>query len=188
MALQHNLSQKTLIPKKQPNTIRRSHIFELLYQGLQQKVSIVTAPAGSGKTTLVTDFAAEVDIQVCWYTLNTRDLDIGSLLEGIIAAFSQRFPQIGRLVTPILESSLQPEKQSKKIIDTIVNEIRLNIPEYILIVIEDLHVIEECTLAQEIISQFIEISPENCHFIITSRNPVILPVLSKLGIRHQVNR
>jgi ATP/maltotriose-dependent transcriptional regulator MalT/DNA-binding SARP family transcriptional activator len=188
MALRHNLSQKTLVPKKQPNTIRRSHLLELLYQGLQQKVSIVTAPAGSGKTTLVTDFAAEVDIQVCWYTLNARDLDMGSLLDGIIAAFSQRFPQIGRLVTPILESSLQPEKQPNKIIDTLVDEIRLNIPEYILIIIEDLHIIEECTSDGEIISQLIEMSPENCHFIITSRNPVTLPVLSKLGIKHQVNR
>ena len=188
MPLQSNLSQKTLGPKKQLNTIRRSHLLELLFQGLLQKVSIITAPAGSGKTTLVTDFAAEVDIQVYWYTLNARDLDTGSLLEGIIATFSQRFPQIGRLVTPILESSLQPEKQSNKIIGTLAHEIRLNIPEYILVVIEDLHVIEECTAAGEIISQLIEMSPENCHFIITSRNPVTLPVLSKLGIKHQVNR
>jgi ATP/maltotriose-dependent transcriptional regulator MalT/DNA-binding SARP family transcriptional activator len=188
MPLQYNLSQKILVPKKQPNTIRRSHLLELLYQGLQQKVSIVTAPAGSGKTTLVADFAAEVDIPVCWYTLNARDLDVGSLLQGIIAAFSQKFPQIGQLVTPILESSLQPEKQSKNIIDTLVHEISIKIPEYILIVIEDLHVIEESTSGGEIISQLIEMSPDNCHFILTSRNPVTLPVLSKLGIKHQVNR
>jgi len=70
MALRHNLSQKNTGTEKTANTIRRSHLLELLYQGLQQKISIVTAPAGSGKTTLVTDFAAEVDIQVCWYTLN----------------------------------------------------------------------------------------------------------------------
>jgi len=43
----------------------------------------------------------------------------------LLQAFSQKFPQIGQLVTPILESSLQPEKQSKNIIDTLVHEISI---------------------------------------------------------------
>jgi LuxR family maltose regulon positive regulatory protein len=134
MILRRNLTQKALVPRRQLNTIRRSHLIDTLYQGLQQKVSIVTAPAGSGKTTVVTDFAGEVDIQVCWYTINASDTDPRSLLEGIIAAFSQKFPQIGQVVIPILESSMQPEKQANSIIDTLAHEINASIPEYMLFV------------------------------------------------------
>ncbi|MCX6003873.1 MAG: tetratricopeptide repeat protein, partial [Chloroflexi bacterium] len=152
------------------------------------KVSTIAAPAGSGKTTVVTDFAGEVDIQVCWYTINASDMDPRSLLEGIIAAFNQKFPQIGQVVIPILESSMQPEKQANSIIDTLAHEINTSIPEYILFVIEDFHFVEGNLAAGSIINLLIEMSPENCHFIVTSRNPVNLPVLAKLGMRHQVTR
>ncbi len=188
MMIGQHLSPKTLAPQRQLNTIRRSHLIELLYQGIQQKVTTITAPPGSGKTTVVTEFSAEADIPVCWYTINGSDKDARSLLEGLIAAFNRKFPQIGQTVIPVLESSLQPEKQIDSIIDTLSHKISLNIHEYLLFVIEDIHILEDEVVAKGIISHLIEMSPENCHFIITSRNPVTLPVLPKLGLQQQVMR
>jgi len=188
MVLRQFVSKKTLVPQRQKNTIRRNQLIELLYQGIQKKVTILAAPPGSGKTTVVTDFAAEADVPVCWYTMSASDKDIRLLLEGLITAFNQKFPQIGQAIIPVLESSVQPEKQANRIIDTLNHEISLNIPEYILFVIEDFHTLEDEDTAQGIISYLIQMSPENCHFIVTSRNPVTLSVLSKLGMQQQVMR
>lgn len=188
MVLRHYLSKRILIPQRQLNTIRRTHLMELLYKGIQQKVTTIAAPPGSGKTTVVADFAIESDISICWYTINTGDTDVRLLLEGLIAAFSQKFPQIGQAVTPVLESSVQNEKQINGITDILNHEISVSIPEYILCVIEDFHIIENEPLVKDIISHLIELSPENCHFVITSRNPVNLPVLAKLSMRQQVMR
>ena len=62
---------------------------------------------------------------------------------------------------------MQPEKQANSIIDTLNHEISVNIPEYIIYVIEDFHLIDDQELAKAAISHLIETSPENCHFIIT---------------------
>lgn len=186
MAIRQHLSKKTLIPQRHLNTIKRNHLIELLYDGIQQKVTTINAPPGSGKTTLITDFANEADIPVCWYTISASDNDVRSLLEGLIDAFSQKFPQIRPTITEALESLPQLEKHVNSIIDTLNREISLTIPEYIILIIEDFHILEE-TDTKSIINHLIELSPENCHFIITSQNPLTLPAIAKLGMHQQVS-
>ena len=55
---------KLIIPKRQPGVIRRSRLVEFLHEHLERKLLFVTAPAGYGKTTLLVDFAGDVDLPV----------------------------------------------------------------------------------------------------------------------------
>jgi ATP/maltotriose-dependent transcriptional regulator MalT/DNA-binding SARP family transcriptional activator len=185
MVIRPHLSKKSLIPQRQLNTIRRNHLIELLQKGTQRKVTIINAPPGSGKTTLLTTFADEADFPLCWYTMNISDNDVRSLVEGLIDAFSQKFPQIRQVVTDALESLPQPERHVDSIIDSLNHEIHLKIPENITLILEDFHILEE-GVTKNIINRLIEQSPENCHFIITSRNQVTLPIVAKLGMHQQV--
>ncbi|MEM7132560.1 MAG: hypothetical protein AAF702_40025 [Chloroflexota bacterium] len=73
------LATKLYIPPPRPNLVRRPHLLKQLSEGLQQgahrKLSLISAPAGFGKTTLVSEWVEQIDNQVAWITLDEEDKD-----------------------------------------------------------------------------------------------------------------
>jgi LuxR family maltose regulon positive regulatory protein len=58
---------------------------------------VISAPAGYGKTTLLTDFVHNIDIPVCWFSINMGDEDPKLLLESILTSISSKFATFGQL-------------------------------------------------------------------------------------------
>ena len=72
---------KLTLPSQRTRIINRKRLIDLLAEYTSQRVTIVSAPAGYGKTTLLLDFARSWNAPVCWYTLDERDRDLRTFLK-----------------------------------------------------------------------------------------------------------
>ena len=172
-------------PQMLPNNFRRQALLDLLHGNIERKLLTIAAPAGSGKTSLVADFVSQVDVPVCWYALDETDLDPHVLAEGLINAVQSQFPQVGSQTQSVAALATEPSKSAAGRLNALADEMATLIPDYFLFVIENFQNVESNPDTKGIVDRLVEFSPENCHFIVTSRSPIRLPVLTKLAMRQQ---
>ncbi len=183
------LSTKLFIPPSRPDLVIRTRLIEQLNAGLHRKLSLISAPAGFGKTTLVSEWVramggATSPVAIAWLSLDDGDNDITRFLTYFIAALNQaegRGTTIGEGSLRILQSPQLPSTEA--ILIPLINEIA-NIPEGILLVLDDYHLIN----AQQIhvaLSFLLDNIPPQLHLVIATREDPYLPV-SRLRARGQL--
>ncbi len=157
---------KIVIPRRAPGVIQRARLIDYLHENLGRKLMLVTAPAGYGKTTLLVDFANDVDLPVCWYTLDEGDRDPTTFLAYLIAAFRQKFPQFGERTQPLAEHGAPSAHAAAA---ALVADMVAAIPEYFVLVLDDWHLVSEEAPIIELIDQLLRYLPEHAHVIVAGR-------------------
>lgn len=180
------LATKVLIPRRGNNVICRRRLLESLHEYIQLRAQVISAPAGYGKTTLLIDFANDLDIPVCWYSLDSLDKDPRLFLDGILESIRQSFPGFGEQTESRLAITNDVTKEALHLIGTLTGEMCATIPDYFIFVLEDLHFVENSEATTTLLNLFIERIPDNCHIIISSRTHVKLPAISKLTMHQEV--
>ena len=84
------LATKLYIPSLRSNLVRRPRLIERLNAGLQRKLTLISAPAGFGKTTLVCEWIADCERPVAWLSLDEADSDPARCLAYLVAALQTR--------------------------------------------------------------------------------------------------
>ncbi len=177
---------KPNVPEKSDNHVFRERLTDILHSNIQKRLQVISAPAGYGKTTLLTDFIHSVDIPVCWYSISPEDEEPKVFLEGILNSISSCFTAFGKITASQLAAANDTDKDISHTTTVLANEINDTIPDYLIFVFEDCHVIENSPPAKNVLNLLLEKMPENCHFIISSRNQVELPEMSRLILKNQV--
>jgi LuxR family maltose regulon positive regulatory protein len=165
---------------------------EKLDQGAHHKLVLISAPAGFGKTTLVTEWLNHLSLstekkenfnyKIAWLSLDERDNDPVRFLSYFIGALNQIDGEsIGKEAIDILQSSPKPPMED--IITILINDIAI-VQEEILIILDDLHLIENLSI-HESISGFLDHLPPHVHLVIATREDPLLP-LSRLRVREQL--
>src|SRR3990167_4754875 len=95
---------KLTLPARRPAPTRRPRLTGLPSERASRRVTIVTAPAGYGKTTLLLDFAQSWDAPVCWYALDERDRELRTFLTYWVACGREQFPSFGSAVEGALSA------------------------------------------------------------------------------------
>jgi LuxR family maltose regulon positive regulatory protein len=180
-------SAKLFIPQLGSSHVYRERLTDILHNNIQKRLQVISAPAGYGKTTLLADFVHSIDIPVCWYSIDVEDEDPKLLLEGVLTSISSCFATFGQLTASRLAATNDMGKEALHLLTIMTNEINDTIPDYLVFVLEDYHVIEHSEPAKTVLNLLLEKIPENCHFIISSRTQVELPVISRLILRNQVS-
>src|SRR5262247_3034492 len=80
------LATKLYIPPPRPNVVLRPRLSERLNEGLHRKLTLISAPAGFGKTTLVSEWVAGCQRPVAWLSLDEGDNDPTGFLTYLVAA------------------------------------------------------------------------------------------------------
>jgi len=176
---------KILIPQSYGDVIHRQRLLDLLHNGIALRIQVVSAPAGYGKTTLLADFASDIDTVVCWYSLDTSDQDPWMFLEGLLSSIRFRFPDFGRITGSQLSGAQDVSEGISQIMGTLTREIYNTIPEYFVLVVEDYHLIQESSAARDALDLLVQNVPENIQLILSSRTAVNLPTVSSLVVRRQ---
>lgn len=179
-------SIKVRIPPRRRETILRSRLIDLLYEQLDKSVLFVIAPAGYGKTSLLVDFAGQVELPVCWLTLDTLDQDPQRFLRYLIAAIAEKFPAFGRDSLGILENMISLETDQEQILVTITNEISARVRDHFVLVLDDYHFVESAPVIGLIVGRLLQLAGENFHLVISSRNLPDFPASPLLIARNQV--
>jgi LuxR family maltose regulon positive regulatory protein len=177
---------KVILPQRRKELFTRQRLINLLYDLLDEKLILVIAPAGYGKTSLLIDFAYQVDVPVCWYAIDEIDQTPERFFTYFIAALHRSFPGFGAASNAAVKA-LNPFKPDiNQLVSVIVNDAYEHIQEHFLIILDDYHLVSNVREIQAFINRFINISAENCHLILSSRTLLSLPDLPLLVARSQV--
>ncbi len=176
---------KITVQRRREDIIRRQRLIDLLHNHIDLRVQVISAPAGYGKTTLLLDFINDLNIPVCWYSLDTADQDPRLILEGILASIHSCFPDFGQLTHSRLLGVTDIEREANYLVGTLTGEMYAAIPEYFLLVLEDYHFIEDSGPTRRLLDLLVNRIPDNCHIMISSRTSVELPALSRLVLNRQ---
>ena len=129
------LSSKLYFPPHRSNLVPRLQLFENLDAGLHRKVTLVSAPAGFGKTTLVSEWARHCGHPMAWLSLDKNDNDLTRFLTYLIAALQRIDGEIGVDIQAALGESQTPHIET--MLTRLVNEIEA-IPNKFVIVLDDI--------------------------------------------------
>jgi LuxR family maltose regulon positive regulatory protein len=177
------IATKLYIPPPRPKIILRPQLIERLNEGLSanSKLTLISAPAGFGKTTLVSAWVAVCERPVAWLSLDEGDDDVAGFLAYFVAALQTIAANIGAGVLGVLQSPQPPPTES--ILTLLLNEITA-IPDNFVLVLDDYHVIDS-KLVDEALSFLLKHLPPQMHLIINTREDPDLP-LARLRARGQL--
>ena len=192
------LSTKLYIPPTQPELVSRPLLIRKLNEGLHRKLTFISAPAGFGKTTLVSDWIANSQLdgekgsqsgnrtsgnqnRVAWLSLDEGDNDLGNFLIYFIAAIQTVEPDIGLEPLAALQSS--GATNSEAVLIVLLNEIA-GLPQTLVLILDDYHVIENQSI-DKAVTYLLDHLPATMHLVITTRIDPALP-LARLRGRGQL--
>ncbi len=167
------LSSKTTVPRAMAEAVERERLYKLLRNNQAKKITVVQAPAGYGKTTLLSQWFSYSTEPVAWISLNTSDNDPIRFWKYVIHTTSN-ITQSNMYNT--LSSLLQSQDPStlEFLIDSFLYEMS-QFKHRICIVLEDYHLIENDVIHQMLV-QLIENLPDNVHIYLTTRINLPLPI------------
>lgn len=174
------LITKLKIPRIHAEVLERQRLLDTLKKQQSHPLTLITASAGSGKTTLAHMWANQLDYPVGWYSIDAGDNDPKRFWTYFIAALQTIAPESGISAQKALASSTG---QQETILTILINEIAGQDKELTL-VLDDYHEIELAEI-NEGMSFFVENMPPQLHLIISSRAEPDLP-LAKLRARRQL--
>ena len=174
------LNTKLFIPPARPNLVQRTRLVQRVETGItsSHKLTLVSAPAGFGKTTLISDWGNETKIPVAWVSLDGGDNDLTRFLRYCIAALQMIKPNIGDAALELQQSPHPPPVET--VLTALINELD-EIHERFALVLDDYHVIESHPI-HNALNFLINHLPRKMHLIIATRADLPLP-LARLRTR-----
>jgi len=177
------LSTKLFVPPARPERVFRPRLIERLNEGLRFKLTLISASAGFGKTTLVSEWLAGCERPAAWLSLDESDNDPTRFLAYLIAALQTIAPNVGKGVLDTLQAPQLQPPALEPILTTLLNEIA-TIPEEFILVLDDYHVVDSKRI-DNALSFLLEHQPPQMHLVIATREDPPLP-LARFRARGQL--
>ena len=180
--IQHNiLATKRYVPTASSVLVERTRLFRLLDQGVGKKLILVSAPAGYGKTSLLSEWACNSGHHFGWLSLDEQDNDLKLFLTYFTNVLKQIQGDIGRNVLAALQSPSPPA--TRLLLTDLVNQISAS-SRFFLIILDDFHTISEPEI-QEALTFLLEHQPAQMTLVISSRSDPPWP-LSRLRVVNEI--
>jgi LuxR family maltose regulon positive regulatory protein len=175
------LATKLYRPRQTHDVTVRPRLIERLDQGLAGPLTLISAPAGFGKTTLVAHRLAQLVLPSAWLALDAYDDAPETFVRYLVAALQGIDPAIGAQVVPLLERSdtLLPQA----LIGTLLNDLAALTHDSVL-VLDDLHVLTHPAIYDALAYLLDHLSPR-LHLVLLTREDPPLP-LARLRARRQL--
>ena len=185
------LLTKLFIPPARPELVTRSRLIEQLNQNLHRKLTLISAPAGFGKTTLVTDWLqsqrddTSSPFLLGWLSLDEGDNDAVRFLAYLITALNRIQGVETEMVAGAFQMVQSPQPPPPEtILIAVINEIAI-VTDRIVLILDDFHLIDSQQV-HDSLNFLIENLPPQLHLVITTREDPPIPI-SRLRARGQLN-
>jgi LuxR family maltose regulon positive regulatory protein len=178
------LATKLYRPRLRAERVRRPRLLARLDAGLAGPVSLIAAPLGFGKTTLLAEWLSQPeqrDLPVAWLALDAGDSDPLLFLRCLIAALQTIEPAIGRNVVNLLGSGQAPPLET--LLPLLLNDL-VRLPDGSILVLDDYHVIDAPAVHQAL-AFLLDHLPPQLHLVLATRVDPPLP-LARLRARGQL--
>ncbi|WP_395656413.1 LuxR C-terminal-related transcriptional regulator [Nocardioides sp.] len=171
---------KLLPPRPRRDAVPRTRLSGPLERAEEAAVTLVSAPAGFGKTTLVASWLAGDDRPVAWVSLDERDRRPASFWAYVLAALDRAVPGAAAAALTLVQSGQAPVETA---LAAVVNELSVHDGDVVL-VLDDYHLADGPDVADGM-SFLVDHLPPQLHLVITTRADPALP-LSRLRARGQL--
>ena len=161
--------------------VARPRLIEQLNAGPNRRLTLVSAPAGFGKTTLVAEWLSGVDSCHAWLSLDEDDNDPLRFFAYLVAALQQVDPHIGQAALAMMQSPQPLLPQA--LLTALINDVAA-VPAPFILVLDDYQVIHTLPIHQQL-AFLLEHQPPQMHLVIATREDPPLP-LSRLRVRGQM--
>lgn len=175
------LATKLYVPRPRPKVVTRPRLIERLNEGLHHKLTLISAPAGFGKTTLISEWVADCQRPVAWLSLDEADSDPTRFLSYLIAVLQTIVVNIGERAKGALQAP-QP-LSTETVLTSLLNEVAA-ISDNFIVVLDDYHLVDSEQI-DHALEFLIERLPPQMHLVIATREDPDLP-LARLRARDQV--
>ncbi len=172
------LTTKLGIPPLRPDYVPRPRLIAHLQASLSRRLTLISAPAGFGKTTLLCEWLNQRHLPAAWVSLDESDNAPGRFLAYLTAALQQTYDmKSSSAQTPA--PALTPNTSAEFLLTTLINDFAAtptapHSPPRIL-VLDDYHFINAQAIHQSL-THFLEHLPRQMHLVITSRTDPPLPL------------
>jgi LuxR family maltose regulon positive regulatory protein len=175
------LTTKLETPRARPDLVERPHLVEQVNAGLFRKLTLICAPAGFGKSTLLGEWASNYGHPIAWLSLEESDNDPTRFLAYLVAALQRIEETVGYNLLNALQSTQPPSIE--ELLTTLVNQIGAMSGSFVL-VLDDYHLITIQPIHQAI-EFLLDHLPANAHMMIATRSDPPWPI-ARLRGRGQV--
>ena len=158
------LRTKITVPLIRPGYVRRSRLTDRINQGVMGPLTLLSAPAGFGKTQLLAEWAAESTHPIAWLTLSPEDNDYDRFFRYLSRAFQEIEPRISEAILDYLRAA---ESSRLEIATLLINEVSA-IPKDLVLVVDEYHALEHSAIITAF-NFLVKNLPPNLHVVIASR-------------------
>ena len=166
------LQTKLYVPRLRPFFIPRPHLMQKLNLGLNGKLTLVSAPPGFGKTTLVSSWLQQSKRPFTWLSLDKDDNEPNRFLIYLLAALQKIDVTLGETAVSLLQSPQPPP--SETLLTLLINDLAA-LSQPIILVLEDYHLIHNLNI-HKALAFLLDNLPPQLHLAITSREDPPLPL------------
>lgn len=171
------LATKLYSPPLRDDRVSRPRLLRLLQEGASRKLTMVSAPAGFGKTTLISDWIHQQDTPFVWYQLDEADSDPARFILHLKVGIRQHIPEFGMGLDGIFQGQMLPAAES--VFTELINDITLA-KQPLMIVLDDYHRVNSPYIDAGI-SFLLNNQPALLHLVIMTREDPDLPLASLRG-------
>lgn len=184
VALEVPYPSKVRLPVRRPAIIRRQRLIEALARAHEQRITLVSAPAGYGKTTLLLDFAQGAAESVCWYALDERDRDLHTFLRYLVASGQEQKPGFGgELVSHLSNGTPIDPEQAVDLLASAMQD-----GPSLTFILDDFHFLDDASPElTQVLQSWLYRLPVNCHVILSGRTQPQLGILPLMSVRQEVD-
>lgn len=160
------------VPGFTQNVLVRPRLLDELRNVLHYRLTLISAPAGFGKTSLAIQLAEHTDLPVAWQTLSRKDRDLPTLHANSLRAFAE-----AGLKTPGPQPAAPADSP-----ENLAGWMTRALPdEPILYILDDVQHLTGAQRAEAWLAAFLENMPETCHLVLVGRNPPNLPLVEMIA-------
>ena len=159
------LRTRLFIPAGRPELVSRPRLLEQLDSGLDGQLTLVSAPAGFGKTTLLSEWALRRSHPVAWLSLDDGDNDPARFLAYLVAALQSVHPDIGDAALAALQSPRPPSGDA--VLTALINE-AVTLPAPSVLILDDYHLIN-AQAVHDSLTFLLDHMPPNLHLVVATR-------------------
>lgn len=167
------LQTKFFLPSLAKNIVSRPRLLQRLDDGLNSRVILISAPAGFGKTTLLSDWIRAKPLPAAWLSLDPSENDLIGFLRYLTAAVQTLYPDTARATSQLLKAPQSLASLSaESILVSFINDLSF-IETPFLLVLDDYHLIENRKIHQAV-EFLVEHSPPHLTLVLATRSDPVL--------------
>ncbi|HEU5376640.1 MAG TPA: tetratricopeptide repeat protein, partial [Ktedonobacteraceae bacterium] len=175
------LSRKILPPALPATILHRERLLQLMEGALVSMdegnilapycLLLLCAPAGYGKTTLLSDAIKHLGLTCCWYFLDRSDMDDLTFLRGLLASIRRCFPGFGSQLDALLAKASEQDNpvSNQHLLDVLIATLEADISQRCVLTLCNYHEVNNSRAVNEVVNQLLQHLPLQCTLVIESR-------------------